>query len=326
MRAYLFDPATRRAALVERERPEPGPGEVRLRVEACGLCRTDLHILDGDLVPPGPVVLGHQIVGVAEALGPGVDPALAGRRLGVPWLAGACGGCAACASGRENLCDRARFTGFHRDGGLAEHTTAAADHCLPLPEALPAVAAAPLLCAGLIGWRALRMTGEARRIGVYGFGAAAHLLAQVLRWQGRSLFAFTRPGDRARQAYARRLGAAWAGGSDETPPEPLDAAILFAAAGELVPRALAVTAPGGTVVCAEIHMSDIPSFPYSLLWRERVLRSVANLTVQDGLEYLPVAATVPVSADASSYALADVARALADLAAGRVQGAAVVVP
>lgn len=318
MRAYQLDPTTRRAAIVDKTPPRPGAGEVLIRVEACGLCRTDLHILDGELVPPGPVVLGHQIVGVV------IEGALAGQRVGVPWLAGSCGVCVACGRGAENLCAEARFTGFHRDGGLAELVVADARACLPVD--LEATKAAPLLCAGLIGWRALRFAGEGERLGLYGFGAAAHLLAQVARWQGRRVFAFTKPGDRARQDYARSLGCVWAGGSDEAPPEALDVAILFADAGELVPRALAATVPGGTVVCAEIHMSDIPSFKYELLWKERVLRSVANLTHRDGVEYLPIAAQVPVRADATVYLLDEVERALADLRAGRVHGAVVITP
>jgi alcohol dehydrogenase, propanol-preferring len=325
--AYVFDPAAGRAALTER--PEPGPpaeGELLLAVEACGLCRTDLHILDGDLRPPGPVTLGHQIVGQVLQVGGGVDRALIGRRVGVPWLAGACGGCRECLAGRENLCAQARFTGFHRDGGLAARATAAARACLPLPEGLAPVAGAPLLCAGLIGWRALRLAGDGPCVGLYGFGAAAHLLTQVLRWQGRRVFAFTRPGDRQRQAYARALGAEWAGDSDQCPEEALDAAILFADSGALVPRALEACAPGGVVVCAEIHMSDIPSFPYRLLWQERVLRSVANLTHQDGVEYLPLAAAVPVRADTTVFALAEIDRAIAELRDGRVRGAAVITP
>jgi alcohol dehydrogenase, propanol-preferring len=325
VRAYVFDTTARRAALTAVADPRPGPGEVLLGVEACGLCRTDLHILDGELVPRRPsVVLGHQVVGRVIAVGDGVDPAWSGRRCGVPWLGETCGGCRYCASGRENLCPDARFTGFDRDGGLAERMAARADYCLPVPDALAAAAAAPLLCAGLIGWRALRLAGDGERIGIYGFGAAAHLVSQILRWQRRQLYAFTRPGDHARQAYARELGATWAGGSDQPPPVPLDAAILFAAAGELVPRALAAIAPGGTVVCGEIHMSDIPSFPYDLLWREKTVRSVANLTRRDGVELLEIAAAVPLQADTVVYPLARVADAIADLRSGGVRGAAVV--
>jgi propanol-preferring alcohol dehydrogenase len=325
MQAFVFDREARRAELAVVDDPVVGPGEVLLGVEACGLCRTDLHVLDGDLRPRATrVVLGHQVVGRVIAVGEGVGDEWLGRRCGVPWLGATCGVCRECTTGRENLCAEARFTGLDRDGGLAEQMTAVAAYCLPLPSELPAIAVAPLLCAGLIGWRALRMAGDGERIGIYGFGAAAHLLAQVIRWQGRRLFAFTRAGDRDRQAYARSLGAAWAGGSDEAPPEPLDAAILFADAGELVPRALAAVAPGGTVVCGEIHMTDIPSFPYQLLWREKVLRSVANLTRRDGVELLDLAARIPLRADPVAYPLARVADAIADLRAGRVRGAAVI--
>ncbi|HVV83929.1 MAG TPA: alcohol dehydrogenase catalytic domain-containing protein [Kofleriaceae bacterium] len=325
MRAYVFDVASRRASLEDVPEPAPAAGEVAIAVEACGLCRTDLHILDGDLQPPGDrVVLGHQVIGRVRATGAGVDGSWQGRRVGVPWLATSCGHCRACTGGRENLCPSIRCTGLHRDGGLAEVMVAAASSCLPVPDGLDALAAAPLLCAGAIGWRALRLAGGGERVGVYGFGAAAHLLAQVLRWQRRALYAFTRPGDRDRQAYARSLGAAWAGGSDELPPEPLDAAIIFADDGALVPQALAALAPGGTVVCGEIHMTEIPSFPYDLLWREKVVRSVANLTHQDGVELLEAAARIPLRADVRSYPLADVEHAFADLRAGRVHGAAVV--
>lgn len=325
MRAYVLDAGAGRGRLEEVPEPAPGPGEVRLAVEACGLCRTDLHILDGDLVPPTPrVVLGHQVVGRVDAVGDDVDPAWLGRRVGVPWLGDTCGRCRYCTTGRENLCAEARFTGMHRDGGLAERMTASTDACLPVPAGLLATAVAPLLCAGLIGWRALGLAGDGQHVGIYGFGAAAHLLAQVLHWQGRALYAFTRPGDLDRQAYARGLGATWAGGSDEPPPVPLDAAILFADAGELVPRALAAVAPGGTVVCGEIHMTDIPAFPYDLLWREKVLRSVANLTRKDGVELLEVAAAVPLRADVRPYPLDAVDDAIGDLRAGRVRGAAVV--
>jgi propanol-preferring alcohol dehydrogenase len=326
MRAYRFDPATRAAALAEVGEPLVGTGELLLHVEACGLCRTDLHVLDSDLVPPRPVTLGHQIVGTVVAAGAGADIAMVGRTVGVPWLGQTCGACAYCTGGRENLCPKARFTGLDRDGGLADLVSADARFCLPLPPGFAAVQAAPLLCAGLIGWRALRLAGDAPRLGIYGFGAAAHLLAQVITWQGRRLYAFTRPGDLERQALARRLGAVWAGGSDEHPPEPLDAAILFAAAGELVPAALGVVAPGGTVVCGEIHMSDIPSFPYALLWQERQVRSVANLTRRDGEELLALAPRVPLRAEVSVFPLAEIDRAITALRAGQVVGAAVVVP
>lgn len=324
MRAFVFERGGG-AALTELSTPSPGPGEVALAVQACGLCRTDLHILDGELVPSRPrLVLGHQVVGTVIAVGDGVDRGWLGTRQGVPWLGTTCGACPACRRGRENLCPEARFTGLDRDGGLAEVMVAATASCLPLPADVAAEQAAPLLCAGAIGWRALKLAGDGARVGIYGFGAAAHLLAQVLRWQGRECFAFTRPGDEARQAYARSLGAAWAGGSDQLPPAPLDAAILFADAGELVPRALAAVAPGGTVVCGEIHMSDIPSFPYDLLWREKVVRSVANLTRADGVELLAAAARIPLRPDFEAFPLTRVDDAIAALRAGQVRGAAVV--
>jgi propanol-preferring alcohol dehydrogenase len=324
MRAYLFDRVLGRATLADVAPPSALDGDLLIAVEACGLCRTDLHILDGDLVPArARVVLGHQVVGRVVEVGRGVDAHWCGVRVGVPWLA-TCGACRFCTSGRENLCAEARFTGFDRDGGLAERMTASPAACLRVPTVLAPEAVAPLLCAGLIGWRALRLAGDGERIGIYGFGAAAHLVAQIVRWQGRRLYAFTRPGDEIRQAYARGLGAVWTGGSDQRPPELLDAAILFAGAGELVPQALAAVAPGGTVVCGEIHMTDIPSFRYELLWREKVLRSVANLTRQDGIELLEIAAAVPLRADVTSYPLERVDEAIGDLRAGRVNGAAVI--
>ncbi len=295
-----------------------------LRVSACGVCRTDLHVVDGEL--PGarsPIVPGHEIVGRIAAIGPGVDGWREGERAGVPWLASACGRCAWCASGRENLCEDAAYTGCTRDGGYATHALADARYALRLPDAYDDLHAAPLLCAGLIGHRAYAMAGPARTLGLYGFGAAAHLVAQVAVADGRRVFAFTRPGDRDAQALARSLGAAWAGGSDETPPAALDAAILFAPVGELVPLALAATAPAGTVVCAGIHMSDIPSFPYRLLWRERVLRSVANLTREDGARFLERVAGLKLDVRVSPYPLERANDALADLRAGRVAGAAV---
>jgi propanol-preferring alcohol dehydrogenase len=299
--------------------PQPGPGQVLLRVRACGVCRTDLHVRDGELVPARgyPVVLGHQVV-AERADGAG--------RVGVPWLGWTCGECRYCTSGRENLCERARFTGFDLDGGFAELAVADERFCLPLPGGFADLDAAPLLCAGLIGFRALRMCGDAQRVGVYGFGAAAHIVTQVAVWQGRELLAFTRAGDDPSQAFARELGAAWAGAADDAAPGgPLDAAIIFAPAGELVPTALRAVAPGGTVVCAGIHMSDIPSFPYAELWGERVLRSVANLTREDGLAFLEVAPRVPVRTHVTRYPLDGAERALADLRAGRLQGAAVLV-
>jgi propanol-preferring alcohol dehydrogenase len=325
MRAYVYDRVLGRAALTDVAAPVAVDGQLVIAVEACGLCGTDLHILDGDRVPVRPqVVLGHQVVGRVVEVGRGAGDNWRGVRVGVPWLVGTCGHCQFCATGRENLCAEARFTGFDRDGGLAERMVVPPAACLRVPTALAPDAAAPLLCAGLIGWRALRMAGIGERIGVYGFGAAGRLVAQILRWQGRRLFAFTRPGDEAHQAHARSLGAAWAGGSDQKPPEPLDAAILFAGAGELVPQALAAVAPGGTVVCGETDMTDIPTFRYDLLWREKVVRSVANLTHRDGVELLAIAAAVPLRVDVTAYPLTRVDDAIADLRAGRGHGAAVV--
>jgi propanol-preferring alcohol dehydrogenase len=306
--------------------PEPADGQVRVRVGACAVCRTDLHVLDGELPAPKlPLVLGHQVVGVVEALGAGVDEPRVGDRVGIPWLGWTDGTCRFCTTGRENLCPNARFTGYQLDGGYAELALADARYCLPIPDTLGNLEAAPLLCAGLIGYRALRMTGEIETLGLYGFGNAARLVAQVARSRGSRLFAFTRPGDAAAQREALELGCAWAGDSTERPPEALDAAILFAAVGELVPLALAATAPGGTVVCAEIHMSDVPSFPYELLWRERQLRSVANLTRADGVEFLPLAAELGVRARTTSFELDRANEALEAARAGQV-GTAVLVP
>jgi len=313
--------------LEERPDPRPGPGDLLIRVEACGVCRTDVHILDGDL--PGirhPIVPGHEIVGIVEAVGSGVPTARLGTRVGVPWLGGTCGHCPYCAVDRENLCDRPVFTGLTRDGGFATHVVASSDFSFALKGFDDPVAAAPLLCAGLIGWRSLKLCGDAHRIGLYGFGAAAHIIAQVCRWQGREVHAFTRPGDCAAQAHARSLGAIWAGGSDEAPPHPLDAAILFAPVGNLVPAALAVVRKGGRVVCGGIHMSDIPSFPYRLLWEERQLLSVANLTREDAREFLALAPLVPVRTTTTVYPLASANQAVADLRSGAFQGAAVLVP
>ncbi|HMA16766.1 MAG TPA: zinc-dependent alcohol dehydrogenase family protein [Kiloniellaceae bacterium] len=307
--------------------PQPGPGELRVKVAACGVCRTDLHVVDGELPDPKlPVVPGHEIVGRVDALGAGVTGFAPGQRVGIPWLGFSCGTCAYCTSGRENLCPGARFTGYQIDGGYAEYCVADARYAFALPEGYSDSEAAPLLCAGLIGHRAYRMAGEARRLGVYGFGAAAHIMIQVAIWEGREVHAFTRPGDAEAQAFARALGAAWAGASGEAPPEPLDAAILFAPVGALVPEALRRTAPGGTVVCAGIHMSDIPSFPYRILWEERVVRSVANLTRRDAEEFLALAPKVPVRTHTTDYPLAEANRALDDLRQGRVQGAAVLRP
>jgi propanol-preferring alcohol dehydrogenase len=311
---------------LERPIPSPGPGQVRLRVRACGVCRTDLHVVDGELPDLGrPVVPGHQIVGVVEAVGPGVERLAVGRRVGVPWLGWTCGTCRFCTSGRENLCAEARFTGYHLDGGFAGYAVADERYCFPIPEGHPDLQAAPLLCAGLIGYRALGMAGDAERLGLYGFGAAAHIVVQVARHQGRRIFAFVRPGDREAREFALSLGAEWAGESGTEPPEPLDAAILFAPAGELVPAALRAVDRGGTVVCAGIHMSDIPSFPYRILWEERVVRSVANLTRRDGEEFLALAPTVPVRTEVEAFPLAAANEALDRLRAGRVRGAAVLV-
>ncbi len=313
-----FTAVGRELTEVERPIPRPGDGELLLAVHACGVCRTDLHLLDGEVeIPHPPRILGHQIV--AEVVGEE-------RRVGVPWLAFACGRCRFCRSGRENLCPYAEFTGRDRDGGMAEYAVADERFCFTLPDGYPDAQAAPLLCAGLIGYRSLRMCGDAERIGLYGFGAAAHIIGQVAAWQGREVFAFTRPGDETAQAFARELGAVWAGGSDEAPPELLDAAILFAPAGELVPEALSHLEPGGTVVCGGIHMSEIPAFDYELLWHERSIRSVANLTRRDGEEFLALAPQVPVRTRVSTYPLTEANRALSDLRHGRLSGAAVIVP
>jgi propanol-preferring alcohol dehydrogenase len=318
MRAMVFEGVGLPLAPVQREPPRPAAGQLLLRVEACGICRTDLHLLDGEVaIADPPRILGHQIVGTSVA---------DGTRVGVPWLGWTCGSCRWCASGRENLCEQARFTGCDIDGGFAEYAVADERFCFAIPAGWPAEQAAPLLCAGLIGYRALRMCGDAHRLGLYGFGAAAHILAQVARWQGREVFAFTRPGDEAAQALARELGAAWAGASGEPAPEQLDAAIVFAPDGALVPLALEAVTAGGTVVCGGIHMSDIPSFPYERLWHERVLRSVANLTRADGAEFLELAPRVPVRTHVTAYPLAEVNEALADLRTGRLTGAGVIVP
>ncbi|MDF1584953.1 zinc-dependent alcohol dehydrogenase family protein [Rhodospirillales bacterium YIM 152171] len=307
--------------------PVPGRGQLLLRVLACGVCRTDLHLVDGELPEPKlPVIPGHEIVGEVVAAGPGALGFTPGQRAGVPWLGHSCGRCPWCREGRENLCNAPGFTGYTLDGGYAEHCLAEAAWCFALPASADPAETAPLLCAGLIGWRSLVMAGAARSIGLYGFGAAAHLLAQILRARGRTFMAFTRPGDVAAQAFARALGADWAGGSDEPPPERLDAAIVFAPEGGLVPVALRAVRKGGTVVLGGIHMSDIPSFPYRLLWEERVLRSVANLTRADGEAFLAEAAACKVRCSVQRYPLARANEALADLRAGRVQGAAVLVP
>jgi propanol-preferring alcohol dehydrogenase len=328
MRAMLFSqgggPTLTAADIVD---PRPGPHEVLIRVHACAVCRTDLHVVDGDLPnPKSPVVPGHEIVGTIVETGSAAGKFRVGDRVGVPWLGWTCGVCAYCRSGRENLCDRARFTGYQIDGGYAELTVADERFCFPLPAAYSDVAAAPLLCAGLIGYRALRMAGDAKRLGLYGFGAAAHIIAQVAKHQGREVYAFTRAGDMATQAFARELGAVWAGGSEDSPPEPLDAALIFAPVGSLVPSALKATAKGGTVICAGIHMSDIPSFPYEILWEERSIRSVANLTRLDAEEFLALAAEIPIKTETSIYPLDKANVALDDLRHGRFEGAAVLIP
>ncbi|HWO48942.1 MAG TPA: zinc-dependent alcohol dehydrogenase family protein [Solirubrobacterales bacterium] len=318
MRAMVFDAPGQSLRAAEIAEPEAGPGQLLLEVRACGVCRTDLHLLDGEVpIAEPPRVLGHQIV--ATVVGDG-------GRVGVPWLGWTCGECVYCLSGRENLCPRARFTGRDIDGGYAEYAVADERFCFPIPSSYPDEQAAPLLCAGLIGYRALTMCGDAQRIGFYGFGAAAHILTQVAIADGREVFAFTRAGDDAAQRFARELGAVWAGSSEERPPEQLDAAIIFAPVGALVPAALTAVAPGGTVVCGGIHMSDIPSFPYELLWGERTVRSVANLTRADGEALLALAPRVPVETAVSTYPLEAVDDALADLRAGRFVGAAVIVP
>ena len=309
---------------VELPQPQPRAGELRLSVHACGICRTDLHVIDGELTEPKlPLVLGHQIVGTVLELGPGVTRFQPGQRVGVPWLGWTCGRCLYCRSGRENLCDNARFTGYTIDGGFAEETVADERYCFPLPEGYPDVQAAPLLCAGLIGYRSLRLAGEAHVVGLYGFGASAHIICQVARWQGRRVFAFTQPGDERSQEFARSLGAEWAGSSLERSPEPLDAAIIFAPAGELIPVALASVAKGGSVVCAGIHMSEIPAFSYDLLWEERSVRSVANLTRADGEEFMALAPQVPVQTDVETFPLHAAGEALARLRSGAVNGAVV---
>jgi alcohol dehydrogenase, propanol-preferring len=323
----VLDRPGERLRLVELSIPEPGPGQVLVEVAACGVCRTDLHVVDGDLTKPKlPIVPGHEIVGRVVETGAGVDAFEKGERIGIPWLGWTCGRCRFCASARENLCDNARFTGYQIDGGYAEYTIADARYCFPIQGAYDDAEAAPLLCAGLIGWRSLKMAGEAERLGIYGFGAAAHIVAQVAKHEGRRVYAFTRAGDAQAQEFACELGAVWAGSSDERPPEELDAAIIFAPIGALIPAALRAVAKGGTVVAGGIHMSDIPSFPYAILWGERTVRSVANLTRTDAEEFLTLAPQVPVGTAVRPYPLADANRALDDLRAGRLRGAAVLLP
>ena len=326
MRAMILREIGRPLELTELPAPVPGPHQVLMHVHACGICRTDLHVVDGDLTEPNlPVVPGHQIVGRVEHVGAEVTGFKPGDRVGIPWLGGSCGECSYCLSGRENLCDQSRYTGYQINGGFAEQCVADERFCFPIPEGYPDLQAAPLFCAGLIGYRALRMAGDAHRLGFYGFGAAAHILIQVARYQKREVYAFTRSGDTQAQEFALELGAVWAGDSETTPPEELDAAIIFAPVGELVPISLKAVAKGGTVVCAGIHMSDIPAFPYSILWGERNICSVANLTRRDGVEFLELAPEVPVRTEVHPYPLERTNEALDDLRQGRFTGAAVIV-
>ncbi|MBN3898108.1 MAG: zinc-dependent alcohol dehydrogenase family protein [Nostoc sp. NOS(2021)] len=327
MRAMILETPRQPLKLAELPIPKPNSEQVLIRVHACGVCRTDLHIVDGELTHPKlPLVLGHQIVGTVEAMGEGVDNFNVGQRVGIPWLGYTCGDrCCYCLSGRENLCDYAEFTGYNLNGGYAEYTVADYRFCFPLDPSYADLQAAPLLCAGLIGYRAYRMTGDAQKLGFYGFGSAAHILIQLARYQKRQVFAFTRSGDVEGQQFARQLGATWAGGSDVSPPEPLDAAIIFASVGKLVPDALRAVTKGGIVVCAGIHMSDIPSFPYDILWQERVLRSVANLTRKDGEEFLTLAPKVPIRTEVNAFPLTQANEALDALRSGKIAGSAVLV-
>lgn len=327
MRAMVLERQSGPLRLREVPVPEPGPGQIQLAVTACGICRTDLHVVDGDLAEPRlPLIPGHQIVGRVTALGEGVSGIAIGHRVGVPWLGGSCSHCWFCRHGRENLCEEARYTGYQIDGGFAEFAVADARYCFPIPEHYADRQAAPLLCAGLIGYRAYRLVDDCETIGLYGFGAAAHILIQVARHRNQRIYAFTRDGDTEAQRFALALGAAWAGASGDAPPSTLDGAILFAPAGELVPTALRAVRRGGRVVCAGIHMSDIPSFPYEILWGERELVSVANLTRRDGEEFLPLAAQIPVATTVHSYPLEQANKALDDLRQGRFSGAAVLIP
>ena len=327
MKAMVLNKLGERLEWTDSTDRQPGPGEIRVKVSACGVCRTDLHVVDGELPNPQvPIIPGHEIVGRIDVIGAGVEGLHVGERVGIPWLGHTCGICPYCRGNQENLCDRPLFTGYTRDGGFATATIADARYAFPLGEAGNDVALAPLLCAGLIGWRSLVIAGAGKKLGLYGFGAAAHIIAQVAKWQGRSVFAFTRPGDVSPQTFARSLGAAWAGGSDDLPPEPLDAAIIFAVLGDLVPLALKAVRKGGRVVCAGIHMSDIPSFPYRLLWEERQIVSVANLQRQDGLDFLRLAPDIGIVTHTTTYPLNQANQALADLRAGRFEGAAVLVP
>lgn len=327
MRAQQLTTPGRPLVAVDLPDPSIGPHDILVAVEACGVCRTDLHVVDGELPDPNlPIIPGHEIVGRVLSTGPAVDGFRVGERVGIAWLGSTCGECRFCRAGRENLCERARFTGYQINGGYAELTVADSRYCFRLPEQVAAHSLAPWLCAGLIGYRSLRMAGDAQRLGLYGFGAAAHIVAQVARYEGRRVFAFTRPGDQEAQQFARGLGAEWAGDSTEKPPEELDAAILFAPVGALVPAALQVVSRGGTVVCAGIHSSDIPSFPYRYLWGERMLRSVANLTRQDGLDFLALAPRIPIQTETEIFPLSAANDALNRLRAGQIQGAAVLVP
>jgi len=326
MRAMILDTPGKSLRVANLPIPTPNPQQVLIRVRACGICRTDLHIVDGELTQPKlPLVPGHQIVGIIEKVGEQVQQFKIGDRVGVPWLGHTCHHCRYCLSGKENLCDYAQFTGYQIDGGYAEYTVAEESFCFPLPDDYPDLQAAPLLCAGLIGYRAYRMTGDAQKLGFYGFGAAAHILIQLARYQGREVYAFTRKGDIKGQEFARELGAVWAGGSEELPPDPLDAAIIFAPIGTLVPAALRAVTKGGVVVCAGIHMSDIPSFPYHILWEERVVRSVANLTRLDGEEFLALAPQVPIHTEVNVFPLNEANDALDALRSGKINGAAVLV-
>ncbi len=326
MRAMVFEGIGRPLLAARVRVPPPGPGQVRVKIEACGVCRTDLHVVDGELQHPKlPLIPGHQIVGTVQSVGDEVSSFEIGQRVGIPWLGWTCGRCRYCLSGRENLCDQARFTGYDIDGGFAEYAVADHRFSFPIPSGYPSAQAAPLLCAGLIGYRSLVMAGDAERLGIYGYGAAAHIVTQVARYRGRRVFAFTRPGDSSSQAFAREMGAEWAGDTSEAPPEELDAAIIFAPAGELVTLALRAVAKGGAVVCGGIHMSDIPSFPYEILWGERVVRSVANLTRRDGQEFLALASQIPVHTEVELFALEEANQALDRLRRGAIRGAAVLV-
>jgi propanol-preferring alcohol dehydrogenase len=324
MRAMLFEKAGQPLRKAELPMPKPGPGQVLIRVRACAVCRTDLHVVDGELTQPKlPLIPGHEIVGTVEEKGEGAERYEIGDRVGIPWLGWTCGECSYCLWGRENLCDRARFTGYTIDGGYADYTVADQRFCFPIPDSYGDAEAAPLLCAGLIGYRSLVKAGDGKRLGIYGFGAAAHIITQVARYQNREIYGFTRPGDREAQKFAETLGAVWAGGSNELPPVKLDAAIIFAPVGELVPQALLAVGKGGIVVCGGIHMSDVPSFPYAILWEERSLCSVANLTRQDGEEFFALAPRVPVRTEVQTFPLEEANQTLARLRAGKIQGAAV---